>query len=204
MPADTTAAAVESLRRLVASGDLRPGDRLVERPLAERLGVSRMPVREALRLLAREGLAEERATGGMAVRGLAPDDVEVLFRVRAALEDLICEQVVAHASDAALRRLDHVLDRAEAAVQRGDLADARALNAEFHVVLVELAGPVLGAVMEPVAGRMRLLLTQHEDPAPMLAAHRRIAAALRQRNAELASLCCATTWTSPRTRWLPP
>jgi DNA-binding GntR family transcriptional regulator len=176
----------DRIRDLVLARDLRPGDRLVERQLAERLGVSRVPVREALRELVHEGLAEERATRGMVVRGVDRADVEALFDVRGALEDLICERIVAHASDADLDRLDAVVDRARDAVRHGTAAEARALNAEFHVVLAELAGPVLAAVMEPVAGRMRWVLTQHEDPAEMYRAHQRIAAQLRRRDLETA------------------
>ncbi|HRI96501.1 MAG TPA: GntR family transcriptional regulator, partial [Nocardioides sp.] len=147
---------------------------------------SRIPVREALRELAHEGLAEERATRGMVVRRLDPADVAALFEVRGALEDLLCERIVAHASDADLNRLDEVLGRARDAVRRGAAAEARELNAEFHVVLAELAGPVVAAVMEPVAGRMRWVLTQHEDPADMVRAHEQIARSLRRRDLESA------------------
>jgi len=214
MPDGSTREAVrEQLRALVIEGELRPGDRLVERQLAERLGVSRVPVREALRELAHEGLVEERPTRGMVVRRLSADEVETLFEVRGALEDLICERIVAHAVDDDLDRLDDVVARARAAVRRPDPVAARALNAEFHTVLTELAGTVLAAVMEPVAGRMRWLLTQHEDAAEMLRSHEGIAKALRRRDLETAQLLCRNhledsraevagrlgpTWTSPR------
>ncbi|HEX5088208.1 MAG TPA: GntR family transcriptional regulator [Nocardioides sp.] len=176
----------DRIRDLVLTGDLRPGDRLVERRLAERLGVSRIPVREALRELVHEGLAEERATRGMVVRGLDRDDVDALFDVRGALEDLICERIISHASEVDLDRLDDVLGRARDALRRGTADEARVRNAEFHVVLAELAGPVVAAVMEPVAGRMRWVLTRHEDPAEMHRAHVRIARELRRRDLETA------------------
>lgn len=180
----------ERLRALVIDGEVRPGDRLVERQLAERLHVSRVPIREALRELAHEGLVEERPTRGMVVGRLAADDVEALFEVRGALEDLICQRIVAVATDEDLDRLDDVVARARAAVRRPDPAAARALNAEFHTVLTQLAGSVLSAVMEPVAGRMRWLLTQHEDAAEMQRSHEGIARALRRRDLETAQLLC--------------
>lgn len=183
---EVRSAVVDRLRALIVEGELRPGDRLVERQLAERLGVSRVPVREALRHLEREGLAEERPTRGMVVRRLSPADVDTLFEVRGALEDLICRQVVEHATDDELARLDDAVRRARVAVQGQDVAEARRLNAEFHAVLIELAGPVLAAVMEPVAGRMRYLLTQHEDVREMQRAHARIAKDLRRRDVESA------------------
>ena len=126
----------------------------------------------------------------MVVGRLAADDVEALFEVRGALEDLICQRIVAMATDEDLDRLDDVVARARAAVRRPDPAAARALNAEFHTVLTQLAGSVLSAVMEPVAGRMRWLLTQHEDAAEMQRSHEGIARALRRRDLETAQLLC--------------
>ena len=143
----------EAIRELVIGGELRPGDRLVERQLAERLGVSRVPVREALRQLAHEGLVDERPTRGMVVRRLGDEDVEALFEVRAALESILCRRVVDTASDEGLDRLDEAVRRTDAALARSDRRAAVESNAAFHQVLVELAAsPVLTAVMEPVAG----------------------------------------------------
>ena len=101
----------EAIRELVIGGELRPGDRLVERQLADRLGVSRVPVREALRQLAHEGLVDERPTRGMVVRRLDDEDVEALFEVREALERILCRRVVATASDEGLDRLDAAVQR---------------------------------------------------------------------------------------------
>jgi DNA-binding GntR family transcriptional regulator len=174
---------IDAIRDLVIHGEYRPGDRLVERQLAERLGVSRIPVREALRQLAHEGLAEERPTRGMVVRRLDEDDIDELFEVRAALEAVLCRRVVAHATDPGLERLDEIVTHADNALAASDTRLAVQWNAAFHECLVELAdSPVLAAVMAPVAGRMRWLLSQHEDPATMNADHALIARALRQRD----------------------
>ena len=116
--------------------------------------------------------------------------METLFEVRGALEDLVCQRIVGHAGDDDLDRLDAVVAQAQEAVRRKDRGAARALNAEFHSVLTELAGEVMSAVMEPVAGRMRWLLTQHEDPDEMFRAHAAIAKALRRRDLETAQLLC--------------
>lgn len=181
----------EAIRTLVIDGELRPGDRLVERRLADRLGVSRVPVREALRQLAHEGLAEERPTRGMVVRQLDDDAVEELFEVRAALEAILCRRVVDRATDAGFDRLDATVARADAALTGSDERLAVHSNADFHEVLLELAeSPVLTAVMAPVAGRMRWLLSQHEDPASMNADHAAIAHALRQRDLASAKRLC--------------
>ena len=171
----------EAIRALIIEGELRPGDRLVERQLAARLAVSRVPVREALRQLAHEGLIEERPTRGMVVRRLDTEDIEALFEVRGALESIVCDRAVAAATDEGLQALDAVVERTTAALARSDRRAAVESNAAFHAVLVDLAGsPVLTAVMEPVAGRMKWLLSQHEDPATMNNDHAAIASALRE------------------------
>ena len=181
----------ESIRELVIAGELRPGDRLVERQLAERLGVSRVPVREALRQLAHEGFVEERPTRGMVVRRLDEADVETLFDVRASLEDLVCERIVTSATEADLDRVEELVTRAYDALARGDLQETVALNAAFHAALVEAAGSgVLAAVMEPVSGRMKWLLSQHDEPRAMTADHAAILRALRDRDAAAARRLC--------------
>jgi DNA-binding GntR family transcriptional regulator len=180
----------EAIRTLVIDGELRPG---------ERLGVSRVPVREALRQLAHEGLAEERPTRGMVVRQLDDDAVEELFEVRAALEAILCRRVVDRASEEGFDRLDATVAQADAALAGADERLAVHSNADFHEVLLELAeSPVLTAVMAPVAGRMRWLLSQHEDPAAMNADHAAIAYALRQRDLASAKRLCREHLASSR------
>ncbi|MFY0406533.1 GntR family transcriptional regulator [Solicola sp. PLA-1-18] len=191
--------ALERIRDLVIDGELRPGDRLVERQLADRLGVSRVPVREALQQLAHEGFAEERPTRGMVVRALDAEDTETLFAVRAALEDLVCDRIVLTADDGDLAHLAELVEQARACLDSDDRARAIALNAAFHPALVEAArSDVLGAVMGPVAGRMRWLLSQHDDPASMVTDHAAIVEALRRRDAPAARHLCRDHLASSR------
>ncbi|HET7799176.1 MAG TPA: GntR family transcriptional regulator [Humibacillus xanthopallidus] len=172
-----------ALRDRIITGELAPGTRVVERQLAEQLGVSRVPVREALRALEREGFVEERATRGMVVRRLDPDDVEMLFAVREALEVVLAQRLVAVLDDAGLAALEELVDRAGGHTRAGMIGPAVAANADFHAALVHLAGSdVLTSIIEPVAGRMAWLLNQHTEPAEMVAEHRSIVAALRSRD----------------------
>ena len=180
-------AVTDALRGRIASGELAPGTRVVERQVAEQLGVSRVPVREALRVLEREGFVEERATRGMVVRRLDDDDVAMLFAVRESLEALLAGRLVVTLDDAGLAALDEVI----AVASRHDRArrhtEAVAANAEFHLLLVDLAGSrVLSSVIEPIAGRMAWLLNQHSEPTTMIAEHRTIVEALRSRDADKA------------------
>lgn len=177
-----------SVRALIVSGNLRPGTRLVERRLAENLGVSRVPVREALQALAREGFVEERPAGGLAVRRLGHDDFEMLFAVRSALEGLLALRLVDLLDADGLALLQEVVDRSSRLSATGLAEDAQAAiaaNAEFHAVLVALAdSDELTSIMEPLSGRMAWLLSQHSDPVTMNAEHQQIVDALRTRDPE--------------------
>lgn len=182
---------LSQLRTLILEGDLRPGERLVERTLAETLGVSRVPVREALRALEHEGLVEERATRGMVVRRLSDDDIDALFDLREALEGLLCRRLVRHLDAAGLDQLRTLVERSERAAREGALAEAVQANADFHQAMVQLSNSALiAAVTEPVAGQLSWLLTQHSEPEPISADHRRILEALEQRDAPLAAARC--------------
>ncbi len=181
----------DAIRDRVISGQLSPGSRLVERQLAEQLNVSRVPVREALRALEREGFVEERRTRGMVVRELSDDDIEMLYEVREALEEILCRRLLRLLDDRGLAQLQGVIDRASAAVEAGDHDAAVAANVAFHEALVQQADSrVLASLMEPVSGRFRWLLSQHGDPSVMNAEHQQILAALRDRDADRAKEAC--------------
>ncbi len=178
----------QALRDRIVTGDLAPGTRLVERQVAEQLGVSRVPVREALRTLEREGFLEERPTRGMVVRRLDPDDVGMLFAVRDALEGVLSQRLVDVLDDEGLSRLDHLVGTAEEHLAAGRSGEAVRCNADFHAALVELADSrVLTSIIEPVAGRMAWLLNQHAEPGEIIAEHHAIVAALRSRDAARAA-----------------
>lgn len=162
----------DAVRALIVDGELRPGTRLVERTLAERLGVSRVPVREALRDLVAEGYAVTRATGGIAVRDYPADEVAELFEVRAALESILLRRAAGGVSPEGARRLRGCLAATEEVLAAGDRAGAVAGNARFHEVLADVAaGPLLRGLLDGVRDRMRWLLRQHADPAAMHAEH---------------------------------
>ena len=194
------ASVTRSVRQLIVDGELAPGDRLVERRLAERLGVSRVPVREALQALEREGFAEQRPPRGLVVRHLDAAEVAMLFEVRSALEGVLARRLVEVVSDDDLARLQAVVDDTDRLGRAGLTAQAVARNAEFHDVLVELAdSPVLAAVVEPVAGRLAWMLSQHAAPTAMNDEHQRVVDALAQRDADAVARVLAEHLESSRT-----
>jgi DNA-binding GntR family transcriptional regulator len=169
----------DELRRRIVDGELAPGARLVERTLATDLGVSRVPVREALHALTAEGFVEERPRRATVVRVLTARDVEDLFDVREALEEVLCRRVAQRLDADGRAALVEVLARGDDALARGDRSAAVRANADFHAVLLGVSrSPLLASLLEPLGGRMRWLLQQHDDPGAIHAEHREIYAAL--------------------------
>ncbi|WP_410573556.1 GntR family transcriptional regulator [Amycolatopsis sp. cmx-4-61] len=177
----------EELRERILTGRLRPGDRLVERELADDLGVSRVPVREAIRSLEAEGFLVVQSPRRVVVRQLARVDVEELFDVREALEGLAAGLAAARAGAAELKRLERVLADAGRATARGDAARITVLNSRFHDEIVAIAGnALLTTMLQPLEGRLRWLTSQNEHWTELLDEHRRLYEAIASRDAERA------------------
>ena len=177
----------EELRERILTGRLRPGDRLVERELAEDFGVSRVPVREAIRSLEAEGFLVVQSPRRVVVRQLARVDVEELFDVREALEGLAAGLAAGRAGAAELKRLERVLADAARATARGDAARITVLNSRFHDEIVAIAGnALLTTMLQPLEGRLRWLTSQNEHWAELLDEHRRLYEAIASGDAERA------------------
>lgn len=132
----------EALREQLLQGEFPPHARLQEIALAERMGVSRTPIREALSVLARDGLLEYAPNRGYTVRHFSLDDILSAFRVRAVLEGLGCrllaEQGLADDTEQrlqqALRRGEHLLQGAQ--LQQGQFDEWREMNKAFHLAIL--------------------------------------------------------------------
>jgi DNA-binding GntR family transcriptional regulator len=128
------------LKEAVLLGEIRPGERLLEADLAEQMGVSRTPVREALRRLEREGLVVWRPFRGAEVVGVERETVQQLFQVREALECLAVRLAVARIDPAAIALLRSIVEEAEAAAQSGDYGRTNTLHRRFHSEIARLSG----------------------------------------------------------------
>ena len=128
------------LRRRIIDADYRPGERLLEDRLAEDFGVSRNPVREALRVVEAEGFVHVEPRRGAVVATPDEDTMRDLFTVRALLEPLAARFAAENASDADLVRLRGLLDAAKAATDQGDYARVAELNTALHGRVAELSG----------------------------------------------------------------
>ncbi|GLU34163.1 GntR family transcriptional regulator [Trinickia caryophylli] len=144
MALTTQQAIVQTLRERVLSGELAPGERLVELQLAERLGVSRTPLRLALSVLATEGLLERSSARGFTVRRFSVRDILNAIDVRGVLEGLAARTLAERGFSAELAdRLDALLEEGDrlfaggaAALTETNYAD---LNGRFHALIVEQA-----------------------------------------------------------------
>lgn len=147
------------LRNAILNFELKPGERLVERELIERIGVSRTTIREVLRELASEGLVSVIPQKGAIVAELPAEDAADLYEVRAALEAVIVQRFVERASDEQVARLREAADEyAEVGVDGGDIKEMLAAKDRFYAVLIEGAGSAaMQQIHSGIQARVRVL-----------------------------------------------
>lgn len=169
----------DTLRTRVFEGHYAVGTRLVERDLAAEFNVSRLPIREALRMLQQEGVLAERATRGSVVAGLSEREVEDLFDVRASLEVLACRRATERATPEDIATLESILNRASDALARGSINEAHRANTEFHDEVTRIAdNSFLKTALEPLQGRMHWLFRHVTDLSELIQEHRELLAAI--------------------------
>lgn len=123
------------LRKAVLAGRYRPGERLVEERLAREFGVSRIPVREAIRALASEGVLQVTARQGAMVPSLTADHARELIEVRAAIEGITARLAALRHDPAIIQRLKDILRRGMEAVAARRMSALSELNDQFHEAL---------------------------------------------------------------------
>lgn len=126
------------LQRIV-EGSLEPGSRIVETRIAQELGVSQGPVREALRDLEQLGCVVHEPNRGCSVRDFSLEELLEAFPVRAALEALAARLAAERITKAELAELEQLLERMTKAARRGDAHDQSQANASFHATIVRAA-----------------------------------------------------------------
>jgi DNA-binding GntR family transcriptional regulator len=151
----------DELRRQILTGQYSVGQRLVEERISDELHVSRIPVREALRMLGTEGLIELRPRRGAVVAALSTPAAREMIEVRATLEGLNARLAARHCDAATLAALDAVLGQGNAAAKDEDLARLVELNARYHDLLARAgANSVLGDMMRSLRDRTGVLFTE--------------------------------------------
>ncbi|MFD1841252.1 phosphonate utilization associated transcriptional regulator [Paracidovorax cattleyae] len=128
------------IERLILDGVLAPGAKLTEATLADRLGVSRGPVREAFRMLEEAGLVRTEKNRGVFVRDVSVDEALEIFEVRAVMDFCVGRKLAETATPAQVRELRQMADAMDRAARAGAAADFHRTNLAFHDRLLELAG----------------------------------------------------------------
>lgn len=149
------------LRRLILDGSLKPGQRLVEDQLAEQLGVSRNPLREAIRMLEAEGFLRVAARRGAFVSTLSAQQAADLFEVRLALEPLGARLAALRPSPGHLARMKEILARVQGQPGQHELDLLSDLHTELHSLVFAMTGNAyLTAIAIPMVKRGQWLLRQ--------------------------------------------
>ena len=130
----------QGIERSILSGEYAPGTKLVEAALAEKLGVSRGPVREAFRMLEEAGLVRNEKNRGVFVRNIPIDEAVEIFDLRAAMDELVGRQLAANITLVQLKEIRALVDSMERSVKADDARHYHLLNLKFHDRLVEMAG----------------------------------------------------------------
>lgn len=124
-----------TLRQAILKGELKPGERLMEIQLAKKLGVSRTPVREAIRKLELEGLVLMIPRKGAEVAEITRQDLEDVLEVRAALEELAVKDACSHITNEQLEELKRAAEEFKKALQGDDLIACVQTDMNFHEVI---------------------------------------------------------------------
>ncbi|MGE4219533.1 MAG: GntR family transcriptional regulator [Alphaproteobacteria bacterium] len=147
---------VARVRDMIVEGELLPGTKVPERLLCERFGISRTPLREALKVLASEGLVDLHPNRGATVSALTAESIDEVFPVMGALEALSGELAAARITDTGIAEIRALHYQMAVQHVRGDLATYFRLNQAIHERILEAAGnPTLTALYRSLAGRIR-------------------------------------------------
>lgn len=177
------------LRRAIVAGELRPGDRVGQDEIAERIGTSIVPVREALRVLEQEGQLGYRPRRGYFVSDLRIEDLEEIYALRQLLEERAAREALPTLDEAALTRIERAAADCAAAAETGDVAAELEANRSFHFAILEAPrNPhtmrVIRLLWDSTEAYRALYYNLAAERAEAARAHERIIAALRAADAD--------------------
>lgn len=187
-----TQRAASELRRMIISNELAPGSSHLETELADMLGMSRTPVREATLMLQAQGLVKVRPRRGVQVSSISPDDMEEIYQILTELECLAAERVATSGASAAdLQPLREATDRMEASLETGDRESWAMADEDFHARLVDLADSarlksIISAYNDQVRRARAMTLYMRPSPTRSNEDHRALIRALERGDAPLA------------------
>jgi len=182
----------ESLKDRVLSGAFAAGERLTEEHLAERLGVSRTPVREALHKLELEGLIKPLETRGFCVPEDSIEDMEEIFDIRAILEGFALRVVCREITEKKIEQLNGFIEKAETALRKKQTEEVFKFNTEFHDTLYGLIAQYKPRLLALMGDMRKYILRYRKDTLAYLNGaqrsidgHKKIILALELKDPEL-------------------
>jgi len=176
----------ETLKDAIVKQDLKPGERLMEIQLADEMGVSRTPVREAIRRLEQEGLVVMMPRKGAYVAGISMKDIHDVYEVRSALEVLAVELAAERITDAELEELGRQVVRESEVTEANEINELVYIDSSFHEMIYQYARNTrlvhfINVLQEQMqryravslanVGRSRSALDEHKEIVDALAAH---------------------------------
>lgn len=184
------------LMNAIMNGQLSPGERLLEVQLADEMGVSRTPVREAIRRLELEGFVIMVPRKGAYVAGLSVDDVECVYEIRIALESLAVRLAASRMTDEDYQLLDDLAARMTATWQEGNVEQWVALDAQFHELLYKFSRnerlvQMMSNIMEQLSRYRIISLADMTVRRNSLSEHQALIEALKQRDSAAAEAAAA-------------
>lgn len=126
----------ENLKKAILDGQLKSGDRIVEKDFAEKMNISRTPVREAIRKLETEGLVEYIPRKGVVVKSFSVDDIIEICDIRKSLECLAIKQIIKKITAVEIKKLTALIEAAEEANKKGDAETVIKATKEFNEMIL--------------------------------------------------------------------
>lgn len=181
----------ETLREAIINGHLKAGERLMEVQLAEELGVSRTPVREAIRKLELEGFVVMIQRKGAYVADLSTKDIADVFEIRSALESLAAALACERITDEELEELEHLLIKVNQCTENNDLEKLVEVDTQFHDVLYrasrnERLAQIINNLREQIQRFRKISMGAPGRMRETLKEHKLLVEAIAERNVDLA------------------
>lgn len=172
-------------------GEIVPGQTLTERGIANEIGVSRTPIREAFRKLTEQGLMEYEPHKGVKVTLYSKEKIEDLYEIRELLEGLSVRRIAEFHTEEDIKKLEHYIDLAEKEVEEGSLVKLSEINSEFHNTLAKLSGnhyllEIMSALQMQISLLMSQSLSNKGRPFENIQEHRLIINAIKSGDKSLA------------------
>ena len=179
----------ESLKHSIVRGKISSGEWLVESHIAETLGISRTPVREAIHKLEREGLIERQPRGGFTVLGLNRDDIEETFGIRSVLEGYAARLAAVKHETQELKDLENKIDEFQKALDRKKMNLLPTINTEFHDLLYSLSKSpklinMINGLRDQIYRYREMILKEKKFATTSNLDHKKMLEHIRKRDAE--------------------